>query len=432
MTVYPLGSNGNVTPVEDISGSDTNIYSPEGVAVDPSGNIYVVNYTNEINVFAAGASGNAVPVQTIKGSRTKMSACEGIALNPVNGDIYIVNYDGSSVTFYAGGSNGNVAPLGEIAGDKANFGLPTGVTLDPSGTIYVSGLQTGIDIFSAGSDGNVAPKTIIEGSRTPPLLFSLSPSLPYFSPLLPPFSAFLAFSLSPSSVAPSVLPPRAPAATVCRRAVVRRAVRRPSTCAWAPYRRRRHIAPLERPPTDLWLDGLAARLRARCAPSGAGAALGCASRGLSAVRRLGVSRSRLARLRGLRRVSGAGPARRRVSCGVGPGLGRHLSLARASAAVASAVAGPRAVRARRAVAAALRLWAAARLARVARRAGSGTSGAPSQLGARGGRHDLGGRHSGRCPARVRRGARVGAVRRSRFSRLSSPPATGMPPPSYWL
>ena len=40
-----------------------------------------------------------------------MSACEGIALNPVNGDIYIVNYDGGSVTFYAGGSNGNVRPL---------------------------------------------------------------------------------------------------------------------------------------------------------------------------------------------------------------------------------------------------------------------------------------------------------------------------------
>ena len=77
MTVYPLDLNGNVTPIEDISGSDTNIYSPEGVAVDPSGNIYVVNYTNEINVFAAGASGNAVPVQTIKGRARKCQRAKG-------------------------------------------------------------------------------------------------------------------------------------------------------------------------------------------------------------------------------------------------------------------------------------------------------------------------------------------------------------------
>ena len=41
MTVYPLGSNGNVTPVEDISGSNTNIYSPEGVAVDAAGHIFI-------------------------------------------------------------------------------------------------------------------------------------------------------------------------------------------------------------------------------------------------------------------------------------------------------------------------------------------------------------------------------------------------------
>ncbi len=55
MTVYPVGSDGNVAPSSIIGGPKTGFYLPEGVAVDTSGNIYVTNVlASSVTVYPIG------------------------------------------------------------------------------------------------------------------------------------------------------------------------------------------------------------------------------------------------------------------------------------------------------------------------------------------------------------------------------------------
>jgi len=178
VTIYAAGATGNVKPIQYIHGSRTGLSSPRDIAVDATGNMYVVNGDSGIGgglvtVFAAGATGNAKPIQTISGSNTGLSDPFGIALDPLNGDIYVTNYlsgstKSSSVTIYSPGSNGNVAPIGTIAGSDTGLFGSGGLALDPSGNIYVPniGYTWSLTVYATGSTGNVAPMQTISGNKT--------------------------------------------------------------------------------------------------------------------------------------------------------------------------------------------------------------------------------------------------------------------------
>jgi hypothetical protein len=191
ITVYPKQASGNVRPIEEIIGSNTGLSYPIAVAVDKSGDIYVVNYTGEVSgsghlgsitVYAPGATGNVSPTATIAGSRTALSGPQGIAIDPVNGEIYVSNEptgsdpaigssEEGSISIYARGSNGNVAPLARIHGSATELGDPFGLTFDDAGNLYVASVVSGsesdsVAVFAAGSNGNVAPTRIIQGNLT--------------------------------------------------------------------------------------------------------------------------------------------------------------------------------------------------------------------------------------------------------------------------
>lgn len=173
VTVYASGSTGNASPIRTITGSNTLLDDPIDIAVDNHGRTYVANYGNgstaigTVTVYAAGATGNATPVQTISGSNSKIQGPDGIALDPLNGDIYVSNTDfGSSfsVDVYGAHATGNVRPKARIAGHNARLSFPTGLTLDPSGNIFVpNGNNKTITVYAAGSKGDVAPIRIING-----------------------------------------------------------------------------------------------------------------------------------------------------------------------------------------------------------------------------------------------------------------------------
>ncbi|MGH7814804.1 MAG: hypothetical protein ACREQI_12470 [Candidatus Binataceae bacterium] len=181
--VYGSGATGNATPISLISGDNTGLTWPADVAVDSARKIYVSNFQGgqagfgSITIFAAGSNGNVAPAATITGPDTGLGYPVGVAVDSA-GDIYVVNSQGtqtfgsSSVTVYSPGSNGDAAPISTIVGPDTNLYFSGGVALDSSGNIYVtnsasSDSQNGsITVYSPGSNGDVAPIRTIAGNKT--------------------------------------------------------------------------------------------------------------------------------------------------------------------------------------------------------------------------------------------------------------------------
>jgi sugar lactone lactonase YvrE len=201
VTVYPARSSGNAAPSATISGNSTSDNTgfnfPTGVAFDSTGNLYVANANGgpdsygSITIYPAGSSGNVTPTATISDNptcapcdNTGLSSPYGVAVD-FSGNIYVVNSAGGadglgSVTVYPplGTRTGtlNEAPSRTIAGASANdqtgFAFPSGIALDSAANIYVTNVGSengGVDsitVYPAGSSGNVAPSTTISGSST--------------------------------------------------------------------------------------------------------------------------------------------------------------------------------------------------------------------------------------------------------------------------
>jgi hypothetical protein len=177
VTVYSAGSSGNVTPIATITGTNTGLLNPFGIALDSSNRIYVANGLNtttpSVTVYAAGSNGNVAPIATIAGPNTGLADPSGIAVDPT-GRIYVGNENSPSfngiVTVYNAGANGNVAPIRTITG--ANTGFANGVygVAWHNGRIYVtsgnSPINSELGIFPQNGNGNVAPTRSISGSST--------------------------------------------------------------------------------------------------------------------------------------------------------------------------------------------------------------------------------------------------------------------------
>jgi sugar lactone lactonase YvrE len=178
--VYPAGSNGNIAPSSTTISTTltTGLSSPQGIALDSSGKIYVVDDglfqdgPPSVFVYAAASNANAVPSATITGSNTDLVEPVGIALDS-NGKIYVADPGATSVFFYPEGSNGNVTPSGSIAGPDTLLSFPFGIALDSNGNIYVAddgndtcdGTQS-VYVYPAKSNGDIAPSAIINGTNT--------------------------------------------------------------------------------------------------------------------------------------------------------------------------------------------------------------------------------------------------------------------------
>lgn len=202
ITIYPVRSKGNVAPSAIISGTSTSdktgLSSPSGIAFDSSGKLYVANVTGgpdsngSITVYPAGSSGNVTPIATISDNpscapcdKTGFSSPQGVAVDS-SGKIYVVNVTGGgggTITIYSplGSSRGilNETPATTITGSKNGPDLTGGIALDSSANIYVTDNISylpltggtslaigGITVYSAGSSGNAAPIATIAGSST--------------------------------------------------------------------------------------------------------------------------------------------------------------------------------------------------------------------------------------------------------------------------
>jgi hypothetical protein len=77
--VYGRNATGDVAPVRTISGPTTGLNRPFDVAFDPNGNLYVSNSGGStITVYGKGASGDVTPIRTIAGPNTGLVVVTGL------------------------------------------------------------------------------------------------------------------------------------------------------------------------------------------------------------------------------------------------------------------------------------------------------------------------------------------------------------------
>ena len=173
----PASASGVVAPTSSISAPVN--YLIFGIAVDGSGNIYasavnVNSYVPEILVYAAGASGAATPVRTIAGPATGLSNPLGMAVD-ASGQLYVldgfVTPSGPGIHVFAAGANGNAAPVRVIQGPATGLLNPIALALDAAGNMYtVDGINAYnapdyyVDVFSSTANGNVAPARTIRSA----------------------------------------------------------------------------------------------------------------------------------------------------------------------------------------------------------------------------------------------------------------------------
>ncbi|HYA34698.1 MAG TPA: hypothetical protein VEF03_03715, partial [Candidatus Binataceae bacterium] len=176
-------SNGIPTaPIAVISNKNTGLSStayPESIATDASNNVYIAWWDNWHGVggilkFAAGSDGDATPLANITGPATGFLAPGPLATDAAE-NLYVC--DGNAIRIFPPGADGNVAPKAVITGSATQLSSAYAIAFDRAGNIYAlsaipffnpreNGWQEIVLEFAAGSNGNVAPIAVISGPST--------------------------------------------------------------------------------------------------------------------------------------------------------------------------------------------------------------------------------------------------------------------------
>jgi hypothetical protein len=125
--VFPTGTNGNVAPTRDIVTGCSALFS---IAYDQNGVIYEGNNnSNAVNVYGPTAT-SETQAQYITGSNTQITAPYGVAVD-ASGYLYVISSSGSSILVFAPGAIGNVAPIETIAGGNTGLSGALFLTVGP-------------------------------------------------------------------------------------------------------------------------------------------------------------------------------------------------------------------------------------------------------------------------------------------------------------
>ncbi len=168
-------AEGEEPPIRVIQGLRTRLRAPDRLEVDPVNNEILVPQQDSVLVFPREASGNVAPLRELKGPDTQMGS-SAVAVDPVHDLLIVAGRKGGNNTtlkIFGRTDEGNVKPRAVIGGP--NTGLTTNALIrvfPPRGEILavnrgVYGEQASSGVFvgvwSVEDDGDVPPRWTIGG-----------------------------------------------------------------------------------------------------------------------------------------------------------------------------------------------------------------------------------------------------------------------------
>lgn len=147
---YNAELHGDISPGRVLSGPQTEISDPQGIALDGSGRLYVADpKANKILIFSQDANGDQPPVATLTGLRSPIK----VAVDPEL-DVYVVNKADDSISVFesSGPQSWTLAATIHSSAIKD----PTGIAVDAIGEIAVA-TPKAIVFFAPDANGTVAP-----------------------------------------------------------------------------------------------------------------------------------------------------------------------------------------------------------------------------------------------------------------------------------
>jgi hypothetical protein len=143
---FTAGSSGNASVAVTLAGANTMINLPSYLALDAAGNLYVSNdgsgvsppTSDAILIFASGSNGDVAPNAILSGSNTHLDLPTGLAFDHQH-NLFAANYSnpanptgpGPSLLKFKRGSSGNVFPSTKIADPNTHLSQPAGIFLAP-------------------------------------------------------------------------------------------------------------------------------------------------------------------------------------------------------------------------------------------------------------------------------------------------------------
>jgi len=185
--LYGANGQGGFQLNGTISGGNTGINSPSGLAVDTQSHLYVSSYyENTVSVFPTTSLGNVSPSTILTGSSTKLSSPIGIAIDG-NGVLYAANNNNGTVTEYQTSElnvftgDVNLAPSREITSshttaDPKDFDVPRGIAVDGNSDMYISSyIENWVNAYCAGASGTPTPLSTLPSWFSDIIVISLDP-----------------------------------------------------------------------------------------------------------------------------------------------------------------------------------------------------------------------------------------------------------------
>jgi hypothetical protein len=170
---FPVDSSNNAQPTRSIPfNTTTQISAPNGIAVDPAGDIVLPEASGSVAIFTSTATGSVAPSNVITGGGASTLVNATAAAVDTNNNLYIVD-SGTGVTnpivVFNTASTG--APTRSIGGALTTMivGSPQAIATDTAGNLYVTNVVAGVSsilVFEPTATGNTPPLRDITGSNT--------------------------------------------------------------------------------------------------------------------------------------------------------------------------------------------------------------------------------------------------------------------------